>query len=152
MRKCGRSTRIRDWLADHALTAIVTAKLENRTSEALHYGFLQFMVDCVVRLGRRQEDLVCAQSIQITKYRGSDYAPAEFPLSIGPSGIVVAGAEPAEIGREASSERMSAGFERLDAMLGGGGVSRQQHAGVGNRRNRQNEHRRKLCERGMPAS
>ncbi|HET9351118.1 MAG TPA: circadian clock protein KaiC [Burkholderiales bacterium] len=112
--------RIRDWLADHALTAIVTAKLENRTSEALHYGFLQFMVDCVVRLGRRQEDRVCSQTIQITKYRGSDYAPAEFPLSIGPSGIVVAGAEPAEIEREASSERISAGFERLDAMLGGG--------------------------------
>ncbi|HET9404830.1 MAG TPA: ATPase domain-containing protein, partial [Burkholderiales bacterium] len=112
--------RIRDWLADHALTAIVTAKLENRTSEALNYGFLQFMVDCVVQLGRRQEDRVCAQSIQITKYRGSDYAPAEFPLSIGPSGIVVAGAEPAEIAREASSERISAGFERLDNRLGGG--------------------------------
>ena len=55
----------------------------------LHYGFLQFMVDCVVRLERRQEDRVSAQSIQITKYRGSGYAAAEFPLSFGPSGIEV---------------------------------------------------------------
>jgi circadian clock protein KaiC len=112
--------RIRDWLADNALTAIVTAKLEDRTSQTLHYGFMQFMADCVVRFERRQEGRVSAQSIQITKYRGSDYAAAEFPVSFGPSGISVGGAEPAEIRREASSERISAGFKRLDAMLGGG--------------------------------
>jgi circadian clock protein KaiC len=111
---------IRDWLADNALTAIVTAKLESRTSEVLHYGFLQFMADCVVRFERRQEERVCAQSIQITKYRGSAYATAEFPVSFGPSGIEVGATQPAEIGHEASSERISAGFKHLDAMLGGG--------------------------------
>jgi circadian clock protein KaiC len=112
--------RIRDWLADNALTALVTAKLEERASEAMHYGFLQFMVDCVVRFERRQEDRVSAQSIQITKYRGSGYARAEFPLSFGRSGVEVGAAEPAEIAHEASSARITAGFERLDAMLGGG--------------------------------
>jgi circadian clock protein KaiC len=111
---------IRDWLADNALTAIVTAKLESRTSEALHYGFLQFMADCVVRLERRQEGRVSAQSIQITKYRGSGYAAAEFPVSFGPSGIEVGATQSAEIGHEASSERISAGFKHFDAMLGGG--------------------------------
>src|SRR5688572_12993955 len=112
--------RIRDWLADNALTAIVTAKLENRASGAVQYGFMQFMVDCVVRFERRQEDRVCAQSIQITKYRGSGYAAAEIPVSFGPSGIEVGAAESVEIVREASSERITAGFKRLDAMLGGG--------------------------------
>ncbi|HEU0203513.1 MAG TPA: circadian clock protein KaiC [Burkholderiaceae bacterium] len=112
--------RVRDWLADNALTAIVTAKLENRTSEAVHYGFLQFMADCVVRFDRRQEDRVATQTIQITKYRGSGFAAAEFPLSFGPAGIEVGAAEPVEIGRHASNERITAGFERLDAMLGGG--------------------------------
>jgi circadian clock protein KaiC len=112
--------RIRDWLAENALTAIVTAKLEDRTFEAPHYGFLQFMVDCVVRFERRQEDRVSAHSIQITKYRGSGYAAAEFPVSFGPAGIEVGAAESAEIRHEASSERITAGFERLDAMLGGG--------------------------------
>jgi circadian clock protein KaiC len=112
--------RIRDWLAENALTAIVTAKLEDRTSEAVHYGFLQFMVDCVVRFHRHQEDRVSAPSIQITKYRGSSYAPAEFPMSFGPSGIAIGATEPAEIVHEASSERVTAGFKRLDAMLGGG--------------------------------
>ncbi|MGQ0524722.1 MAG: circadian clock protein KaiC [Betaproteobacteria bacterium] len=112
--------RIRDWLADNALTAIVTAKLEDRTSEPLRYGFLQFMVDCVVRFERRQEDRVSARTIQITKYRSSDYAAAEFPVSFGPSGIEIGAAGPAEIEHGASNERITAGFERLDAMLGGG--------------------------------
>ena len=112
--------RIRDWLADNALTALVTAKLEERTSEALHYGFLQFMADCVVRFARRQEDRISTRSVQIAKYRGSGYAAAEFPLSFGPSGIEVGAAEPAEIAHQVSTERISAGFERLDAMLGGG--------------------------------
>ena len=111
---------IRDWLADNALSAIVTAKLESRTSDALHYGFLQFMADCVVRFERHQEDRVSTQSIQITKYRGSGYATAQFPLNFGPSGIEVGATDPAEIAHKASRERFTAGFKHLDTMLGGG--------------------------------
>ena len=112
--------RLRDWLADSGLTAIVTAKTEAGSGEAAHYGFLQFMVDCVVRLQRRQEDRISVPTLQITKYRGSGYAAAEFPLSFGPSGIAVGATNPADIGHKASTERLSAGFERLDVMLGGG--------------------------------
>jgi circadian clock protein KaiC len=112
--------RLRDWLADSALTAIVTAKSDGRSSEAAHYGFLQFMMDCVVRLDRRQEDRVSVQTVRIMKYRGSGFAAAEFPFSFGPSGIQVGAIKPADIGHKASTERLSAGFERLDVMLGGG--------------------------------
>jgi circadian clock protein KaiC len=112
--------RLRDWLADNALTAIITAKVDDRASGLMHYDFLQFMVDCVVRLERRQQDRVATQSIQITKYRGSSYAMAEFPMSIGASGIEVGAADLALIEHRASRERITAGFERLDAMLGGG--------------------------------
>ena len=112
--------RVRDWLEDNALTAIITAKLENRASETLQYGFLQFMVDCVARFERRQEDRVSTRTIQIKKYRGSGYASAQFPVSFGPSGIEVGATESTEIANEASSERITAGFKRLDAMLGGG--------------------------------
>jgi len=112
--------RLRDWLAENGLTAILTAKLDGQTAEAVRYGFLQFMVDCVVRLERRQEDRVAVQSIQITKYRGSGYAASEYPLTFGPSGVAVAAVEAAELRHDASSERISAGFGRLDVMLGGG--------------------------------
>jgi len=58
--------------------------------------------------------------IQITKYRGSDFAAGEYPVSFGPAGMEVDAPEPAEIKQVASGERISAGFERLDTMLGGG--------------------------------
>jgi circadian clock protein KaiC len=112
--------RLRDWLAENGLTAIFTAKLDSQNAQATRYGFLQFMVDCVVRLERRQEDRVAAQSIQITKYRGSGYAASEYPLSFGPSGVEVDATVDVELRAEASSQRITAGFERLDAMLGGG--------------------------------
>jgi circadian clock protein KaiC len=112
--------RLRDWLADNALTAILTAKTDSRSNGAAHYGFLEFMVDCVVRLERHQEDRISVPTLQITKYRGSGYAAAEFPLSFGPSGIEVGAIPPPDVAHKASKERLSAGFDRLDAMLGGG--------------------------------
>lgn len=112
--------RIRDWLAVNEVTAVVTAKTDGHTSEVWHYGFMQFMVDCVVRLDRRLEHGVSVHRLQITKCRGSDFAAGEFSLSFGPSGMEVVTPEPAEIKHVASTERVSTGFERLDAMLGGG--------------------------------
>jgi circadian clock protein KaiC len=113
--------RIRDWLADNEVNAaIITAKIHKDSSEAVNYGFLQFMVDCVVRFERRLEYGVALHRIEITKYRGSDFVAGEFPVSFGPSGMEVGAPESAEIRQIASGERVSAGFERLDTMLGGG--------------------------------
>jgi circadian clock protein KaiC len=112
--------RVRDWLTDNELTAIVTAKLDGHTPEVAHYGFMQFMVDCAMRFERRLEDGVSVHRLQITKYRGSGFAAGEFPLCIGPSGMEVTGPAPTEIKHHTSTERVSAGFERLDSMLGGG--------------------------------
>jgi len=113
--------RIRDWLAANDVNAaIITAKIDGDGSAMLNYGFLQFMVDCVVRFERRLEYGVALHRIQITKYRGSDFAAGEYPVSFGPAGMEVDAPEPAEIKQIASGERVSAGFERLDTMLGGG--------------------------------
>ena len=112
--------RVRDWLVETELTAIITAKLDGVTSEAAHYSFMQFMVDCAIRFERRLEHGIPVQRLQITKYRGSAFAAGEFPLRIGRGGMEVTGPVPAEIRHEASTERVSAGFERLDSMLSGG--------------------------------
>lgn len=112
--------RIRDWLADSGLTAIVTVKAEDRTHEPVQYGFMQFMADCVVRLSRRQEDRVASQLIQMMKYRGSSFAAAEFPVTFGPSGIEVADGESTTVSDRASTQRISLGFSDLDSLLGGG--------------------------------
>jgi circadian clock protein KaiC len=106
--------RIRDWLAANQMSALITAKTNG------NYDFMQFMVHCVVDLARRIEHGVSLHRLQITKYRGSDFMAGEFPVSFGDSGMEVAPPEPAEIRHQASTERISAGFERLDTMLGGG--------------------------------
>lgn len=143
--------RIRDWLADNELTAIITAKMDSQTAAVVNYGFMQFMVDCVIRFDRRLEYGVPAHRLQVTKYRGSDFASGEFPLSFGLSGIEVAAPEPPEIIHEASTERVSAGFERFDAMLGGRPVPGQQHADHRGARHLQDHVGRQVCRGRLPA-
>jgi circadian clock protein KaiC len=112
--------RIRDWLAENAVdAAIITAKVDGRGAHA-NYDFLQFMVDCVIGFESRLESGVAVHRIQVTKYRGSAFDRGEYPVSFGPGGMEIAGPEPTEIRQVASGERVSAGFERLDTMLGGG--------------------------------
>ena len=112
--------RIRDWLAENAVdAAIVTAKIDGRGADA-NYDFLQFMVDCVIGFESRLDWGVAVHRIQVTKYRGSAFDRGEYPVSFGPGGMEIAGPEPTEIQQVATGERVSAGFERLDTMLGGG--------------------------------
>jgi circadian clock protein KaiC len=113
--------RIRDWLAENEVSAaIFTAKIDNHGADIANYGFLQFMVDCVIELDSRLECGVALHRVQITKYRGSAFVRGEYPVSFGPGGMDIAGPEPTEIRQVASGERVSAGFDRLDTMLGGG--------------------------------
>ena len=71
-------------------------KIDSDGTGVVHYGFLQFMVDCVVRFERRLEHGVALHRLEMTKYRGSDFVAGEFPVSFGPSGMEVSAPEPAE--------------------------------------------------------
>ncbi len=112
--------RIRDWLVENKLTGILTAKIGLDKVSQTDYGFMQFMADCVIKLEQRVEEGVSVRRLQILKYRGSDFATGEYPLSIGQDGMEVAIPETRELGEEVTKERISAGFPRLDVMLGGG--------------------------------
>ena len=114
--------RLRDWLTHHDLTVIITTKIdgEGASTDAASYGFMQFMVDCVVRFDRRMEQGIPVRRLEITKFRGSAFAAGEFPLSFGTHGMEVASPGPTDIPQIASTERVSTGFEGLDEMLGGG--------------------------------
>jgi circadian clock protein KaiC len=112
--------RLRDWLHHNHLTAIITAKLDGDTTRPANYGFMQFMADCVIRFDRRLEQGISVRRLEITKYRGSDFAPGEFSLSFGRHGMDVVAPGRAETLHEASTQRVSSGFEGLDLMLGGG--------------------------------
>ncbi len=113
--------RLRDWLTRRELTAIITTKIDDHgATESANYGFMQFMVDCVVRFDRRMEQGIPVRRVEISKYRGSAFAPGEYPLSFGPHGMEVASPGPTDAPQAASNERVSTGFAGLDDMLGGG--------------------------------
>jgi circadian clock protein KaiC len=114
--------RLRDWLSRRDMTAIITAKIdgEDARTDSANYGFMQFMVDCVVRFDRRSEQGIPVRRLEITKYRGSAFAPGEYPLSFGPHGMEVASPGPTDLPQDVSTERVSTGFDGLDQMLGGG--------------------------------
>ena len=63
--------RVRDWLADNAVTAIITDKLDGRAPEVAQYDFMQFMVDCAIRLERRLEHGASVHR-NLLKMRGAD--------------------------------------------------------------------------------
>ena len=96
--------RLRDWLTRRELTSIITTKIdtEGTGTEVANYGFMQFMVDCVVRFDRRMEQGIPVRRLEISKYRGSSFAPGEFPLSFGPHGMAVASPGATDIAQEAT--------------------------------------------------
>jgi circadian clock protein KaiC len=113
--------RIRDWLSRSGLSGIITAKVE--AGDPLlseHFGFLQFMADCVVLLHHHIAERVSLRELRVVKYRGSYFAEAEFPMAFGPGGVEVSSWGPEEPDAEASTERVSSGVVRLDKMLTGG--------------------------------
>ncbi|MES1255154.1 MAG: circadian clock protein KaiC [Acidobacteriota bacterium] len=111
--------RIRDWLAQTGLTGIITQKGGN--SDADHrYGFLQFMVDCVVVLRHQVVDGSAFRNLRVMKYRGSDFAGDEFPISLSANGMQLRNRGPAELKCVVTNERISSGLPRLDHMLSGG--------------------------------
>jgi circadian clock protein KaiC len=112
--------RLRDWLSQSGLTAIITTKTNGDASGVVSCGLIQFMVDCVIRLDRRLEEGIPVRRLEITKYRGSHFVAGEYPLSFGPRGMEVAAPQATEVQLQTSTERVSTGFFGLDSMLGGG--------------------------------
>ncbi|MHC5748926.1 MAG: ATPase domain-containing protein, partial [Nostoc sp.] len=62
--------------------------------------------------------------LQIVKYRGSQHGSNEYPFLIDKDGISVLPLSSIGLNHDVSTERISSGIPRLDAMLGGQGYFR----------------------------
>ena len=111
--------RIRDWLTRMGLTALITQKVGGGDGEH-RYGFLQFMVDCVVVLRHQVLNGSAFRNLRVMKYRGSGFAGDEFPVALTHEGFQLANRGPTELKYDVSSKRISSGLPRLDHMLQGG--------------------------------
>jgi circadian clock protein KaiC len=113
--------RVHEWLKQSGLTGLLTAKADDTQQlVAPRYGFMQYMVDCLVTLEHRYRDNVSVRSLRVAKYRGSDFLANEFPYVIGPEGIDVPRVGEADLDHPVFNERISTGISRLDDMLRGG--------------------------------
>ncbi len=112
--------RIHRWLMELGLTGVFTARIETEQAGALSHPFLLFLADFVLLLHHRVTDRVALRELRILKYRGSAFEQNEFPFTIGAEGIEVGSFGVARPNFPVSSERVSSGIPRLDAMLAGG--------------------------------
>jgi circadian clock protein KaiC len=111
--------RVRDWLLENKLTAIITQKVGDPRNDQ-RYSFLQFMVDCVVMLKHQVVDGSAFRNLRVIKYRGSAFSGDEFPIALTGAGMELTNRGPAELKYEVTDERVSSGLPRLDHMLRGG--------------------------------
>ncbi len=111
--------RIRDWLSQTGLTGIITQKVGGYEADE-RSNFLQFMVDCVVVLRHQVVDGSAFRHLRVMKYRGSNFAGDEFPITLTKDGLALINRGPVELEYKVTNERVSTGLPRLDNMLRGG--------------------------------
>jgi circadian clock protein KaiC len=114
--------RLFRWLKDKGVTAIITA--ERGEGTLTRHGLEEYVSDCVIMLDHRVHEQVATRRLRVVKYRGSSHGTNEYPFLIDERGVDVLPITSIGLDHSASSERISTGLERLDAMLGGKGCYR----------------------------
>ena len=114
--------RLFRWLKDKGVTAIITG--ERGEGTLTRQGLEEYVSDCVIVLDHRVSEQTSSRRLRVVKYRGSIHGTNEYPFLIDEDGISVLPVTSLGLDHIASSERISSGIARLDAMLGGAGYYR----------------------------
>lgn len=114
--------RLFRWLKQKGVTAIITG--ERGDGALTRHGLEEYVSDCVIVLDHRITEQISTRRMRVVKYRGSRHVADECPFLIDDHGISALPITSLGLRHEVSSERISSGVERLDAMLGGGGYYR----------------------------
>ena len=114
--------RLFRWLKDKGVTAIITGE---RGDESLtRQGLEEYVSDCVIVLDHRVCDQTSSRRLRVVKYRGSSHGTDEYPFLIDEDGFSVLPITSLGLQHEVSTDRISTGITRLDAMLGNTGYYR----------------------------
>ncbi|MCE8425174.1 MAG: circadian clock protein KaiC [Candidatus Methanoperedens sp.] len=114
--------RLFRWLKAKGVTAIITG--ERGEGTLTRHGLEEYVSDCVILLDNRVEGQITTRRLRIIKYRGSKHGTNEYPFLIDEMGISVLPITSLGLRHVVSSERISSGISRLDAMMGGEGYYR----------------------------
>jgi circadian clock protein KaiC len=110
--------RLFEWLKARGVTAVITGERGDGT--LTRHGVEEYVSDCVIVLDHRVTEQTSVRRLRVLKYRGSLHGTNEYPFLIGEAGLTVLPITSVPLRRDASSERVSTGVPRLDAMLDGG--------------------------------
>jgi circadian clock protein KaiC len=114
--------RLFSWLRGKGVTAFITA--ERGREQLTRHGLEEYVSDCVILLDHRVHDQIATRHLRVVKYRGALHGTNEFPFLIGDEGLSVLPITSLGLNHKVSSERVSSGIPRLDAMLSGRGFYR----------------------------
>ena len=114
--------RLFRWLKDKGVTAVITC--ERGEGTLTRYGLEEYVADCVILLDNRVENQISTRRLRIIKYRGTSHGTNEYPFMIDENGFSVLPITTLGLSHQASTERVSSGVPRLDAMLNGPGFYR----------------------------
>ena len=114
--------RLFRWLKEKGVTAIITG--ERGEGTLTRQGLEEYVSDCVIVLDHRVSEQTSSRRLRVVKYRGSTHGTNEYPFLIDEDGISVLPVTSLGLQHIVSSERISSGIPRLDAMLGGKGYYR----------------------------
>jgi circadian clock protein KaiC len=114
--------RLFRWLKDKGVSAVITA--ERGDGSLTRHGLEEYVSDCVILLDHRVTDQVSTRRLRVVKYRGTPHGTNEYPFLIDEGGFSVLPITSLGLQHTVSSERISSGVPRLDAMLGGKGYFR----------------------------
>jgi circadian clock protein KaiC len=110
------------WLKARGVTAVITG--ERGEGTLTRHGIEEYVSDCVIVLDHRVTEQTSTRRLRILKYRGTLHGTNEYPFLIGETGMSVLPITSLGLRHDVSTERVSTGVARLDAMLGDGGFYR----------------------------
>jgi circadian clock protein KaiC len=107
--------RLFRFLKDKGVTAIITGEQGERTFT--RFGLEEYVADCVIFLNHTVDHQVATRRLRIVKYRGSAHGTNEYPFLIDQQGFSIMPLSSLGLDHPASTERISTGIARLDAIL-----------------------------------
>jgi circadian clock protein KaiC len=114
--------RLFHWLKERGVTAIVTG--ESGDKMLTRYGLEEYVADCVILLDFRIDEQISTRRLRIIKYRGSSHGADEYPFLIDEGGLSILPITSLGLDYPVSSQRVSTGVPKLDAMFEGKGFYR----------------------------
>ena len=114
--------RLFRWLKDRGVTAVITA--EQGEGQLTRHGLEEYVSDCVIMLDHRVVNQIATRRLRVVKYRGSKHGTNEYPTMIDEHGLSVLPISSLGLTYPVTTERVSTGVPRLDAMMGGQGYYR----------------------------